>query len=96
VLSPAEGIPPTPFELPEAVADVPACATAHHASSWCGAPSAARDASGRWSLGRDIAVYLASGEGLTMVVPSVERLGGRRLPVSTCGASCVRQYEFGR
>jgi hypothetical protein len=94
VLGGADDAPP--FELPDAVVDMPSCELAHHSLDWCGAPSAARRASARWSFGSDLAAHLASGEGLVLVGAAQDGASMRRAPVSTCGASCVRQYEFGR
>jgi hypothetical protein len=94
VLGGADDAPP--FELADAVVDMPACELAHHSINWCGAPSAARRASARWSFGSDLAAHLASGEGLVLVGAAEDGVSMRRASVSTCGASCVRQYEFGR
>jgi hypothetical protein len=94
VLGGADDAPP--FELPDAFVDMPPCELAHHSTNWCGASSAARRASARWSFGSDIAAHLASGEGLVLLGAGADGVSMRRTSVSTCGASCVRQYEFGR
>jgi hypothetical protein len=96
VLSPVGNLAPLPFELPEAFVDLAPCATAHHVPDWCGAPSAARHAAARWSVGSDVAALLAAGEGLEVLAASTDPLRVVHVPVSTCGASCVTQYEFGR
>jgi hypothetical protein len=94
VLGGADDAPP--FALPDAFVDMPPCELAHHSIDWCGAASAARRASARWSFGSDFAAHLASGEGLVLIGVGADGLSMRRASVSTCGASCVRQYEFGR
>lgn len=94
VLDGADDAPP--YELADARVDMPPCELAHHSINWCGAASAARRASARWSFGSDFAAHLASGEGLLLLAPAADGVSMRRAPVSTCGASCVGQYEFGR
>jgi hypothetical protein len=96
VLSPAEGAPSVRFELPAAANELEACTSAHHSTNWCGAPSAARRAAGRWSLESDLAALLAANEGLVVLGPTEDTAGVTRVSVSTCGASCVTQYEFGQ
>lgn len=83
-------------ELPPAFAETPACVTSHHAAAWCGGDEAARRASARWSRASDAAAFLAEGEGLAVLGPTDAAIGLQREFVSTCGAGCVRQYEFGR
>jgi hypothetical protein len=84
------------FDLPDAFVDMPPCELAHHSTNWCGARSAARRASARWSKGSDFAAHLTSERGLVVIGATADPVSVRREPVSTCGASCIRQYEFGR
>lgn len=96
VLASTPGLPAESYSLPEASVDLPPCLTAHHAVDSCDAPSAARRAAARWSLGSDVAAMPAAGEGLRLLAAVREPPSVRRVPVSSCGAACVTQYEFGR
>jgi hypothetical protein len=96
VLSPADGAPPMRFSLPAAASELEACSSARHSTNWCGSPSAARRAAGRWSLESDLAALLAANEGLVVLGPTQDTAGVTRVSVSTCGATCVTQYEFGQ
>ena len=84
------------FDLAPALVDMPPCELAHHSANWCGARSAARRASARWSFSRDVAAQLTSAEGLMVIGASTDPVSVTSESVSTCGASCVGQYEFGR
>jgi len=95
LLSSGESLAPR-ASLPDAFADAPACVAKQHSGLWCGSASAAREASARWSFGSDVAAFLAEQGGLSVLRPSRDVLGLEREPVSTCGAGCVTQYEFGR
>jgi hypothetical protein len=96
VLAPSEIRLPLRYELPDAAIELASCTEAHHSRSWCGAPSAARGAGGRWSFGSDVAALLTASEGLAVIVPTTNPVAVNHLPVSTCGTGCVTQYEFGR
>jgi hypothetical protein len=95
-LSPGGDAAPMRFQLPAAASDLEPCSAAHHSTNWCGAPSAARRAAGRWSLQSERAALLAANEGLVVLGPTEDTAGVTRVSVSTCGASCVTQYEFGQ
>jgi hypothetical protein len=96
VVPAAPGASPERYTLPDASVDLPPCLTAHHTLDWCGAPSAARRAAARWSSRGDVAALLAADDGLSVLAKADQPPSIRRVPVSTCGASCVTQYEFGR
>ena len=93
-LSGSPELPARPFS--DAVFDMPGCELAHHSANGCGAKGAARRSSLRWSFGRDYAAHLASGEGLLVIGAIANPVSITQRPVSTCGVSCVKQYEFGR
>jgi hypothetical protein len=92
VLAPSAA--PSRFEPLRSALDLEACSTAHHAASFCGSPAAARSAAARWSIGSDVAAMPIDGEGLALLATDgATRLRSR--DVSTCGAGCVKAYEFG-
>jgi hypothetical protein len=95
VLVPGDDQAPIPLRQLDADKEPGACAIAQHAASWCGAPEAAAAASARWASREDVAVFLTRDGGLSLLSRTAAGDGLRRVPVSTCGASCVTQYELG-
>jgi hypothetical protein len=89
------GIPLSiPLPLPDAATEPVPCSSAPHVEDWCGAPSAARGGSARWSSQRDIAALLSRDEGLLTLSIGAQGQTLVRTSVSTCGAACVGQYSF--
>jgi hypothetical protein len=84
------GLPPEGWSLPNTAAEAVVCSSTRNASNWCGAPRAAELTGPRWAPTDDIAVSLSEEEGLVLTTLS----GSLRMPVSTCGADCVRGFAF--
>jgi WD40 repeat protein len=95
VLAPGDNQAPVSFSLRDAARGAVNCSSAQHVANWCGAPEAAATASARWATHEDVAVFLSGEEGLSLLSLTDAGDGLLGAAVSTCGAGCVTQYEFG-